>query len=1038
MSIPASGRIFWPSTFASIPVGWSEDTSFSDRFLQGSNSGYLTPTNSGTISHTHIAAVHAHVSDPHNHIFSCPSLVVPSTFTDTAKPITALVSVPSTHGHLSAISQSATIVYVIENVTITAQDGRPEYLKVIVIKPNDGNQLIPNSGLVYTDLTTNIDGFQVANGSSGTVDATDRFLLGTDIGGDGGPIGGSGTHLHSSAPHTHNMGSHFHTDQLCGQADTSQNSKDSFAFLTLAESQHHNVSLNNKILSDLSSDVIGIDQTSSEPEFIKLLGIQNISGNEKLSDGVIIAFVGAFSDIPTGWTAASGTYDRQIKTTTAISMVDQLGGSQLHTHISPAHTHTHSPHNHLATQSNISGGPLRNGGSSPTLASVDVNHNHIWTVGNTTPTLQTTPVILSNVDGRYKYRTVLFIKFTQQQTPAIQVSGSSALFIQGVQSSSLSTSLFINGDRTSQSSDPLFITGHESLANFDDLFIGGIGRSQTFRDMTVRGIDVTNNDIGCILVGSHVSTSTQKVSIHGYQTSNDSISLLTAGHQSSTSFSTLFINGYDVSQTSGTLFIDSHRSSYDTNDLFIRGISHTEISNALFISAVDLVGVGFSCYVGGSKSSISSHDLFIGGHVINLSSSPLYIEGYQTTLFSKHLFISGKSRAETSHTLFVDSHQSSVSSMDLLIAGVSELQQSHTLLIRGIDLDVLGVSCFINGSQSLTLSHGLFIDGHQPYISSSQLFQEGYKTEILPHPLFIGGKDNTHTSNVSGHLYLYGYQHIDAIINANIIGCDSTNNIMGLVLTGSKTDQRSQPLYIHGLDIRQKSANLSVHGSQLYSSTSDLFIFSQPMSMNTIALLIRGTGIIGESGILPCFINGIEPRPSLVCPALDSTASIQLTDSLIHTYQSRLDAIINQLGKNVLLEFDPIIAPCPNCSFDLIRRRSTGVYKVGGPRPFIRGRQCPWCKGHGLLETSVTKCIQCLVQWSPEDDDDFDISLMHRKGVIRLKTHLSITNDLIRAKTIVANYDIANQLGLRATLIRGPFPLGLREDRYSISFWGVL
>ncbi len=186
------------------------------------------------------------------------------------------------------------------------------------------------------------------------------------------------------------------------------------------------------------------------------------------------------------------------------------------------------------------------------------------------------------------------------------------------------------------------------------------------------------------------------------------------------------------------------------------------------------------------------------------------------------------------------------------------------------------------------------------------------------------------------------------------------------------------------------------------------------------------------------FINGIELKPSTSCPQLDPTASIQVKDNLIRIYQSRIDALINQLGTNVHLEFNPIKTPCPNCTFDNIRKRSTGIYIPGGPRPFSRGRQCPWCKGRGFEETPVQKCIKCLAKWNPQDAADFGISVSKRKGVVRLKTFLTEADDLIRANTVIAEADIVSQLKLRVKLIKGPIPVGLREDRYCISFWELL
>jgi hypothetical protein len=203
-----------------------------------------------------------------------------------------------------------------------------------------------------------------------------------------------------------------------------------------------------------------------------------------------------------------------------------------------------------------------------------------------------------------------------------------------------------------------------------------------------------------------------------------------------------------------------------------------------------------------------------------------------------------------------------------------------------------------------------------------------------------------------------------------------------------------------------------------------------------LSAMAGGTPSIFSSGTL--FINGIESKSSSSCPTLDPDASIQISDELIEIYQERIDALINQLGKNVLLEFDPIRSPCPNCIFDPIRNRSTGIYIQGGPRPFRRGRQCPWCKGLGFEETQVQKCIKCLIRWNPTDAGDYGISLRDYRDVVRFKTHLTEFDDLVRAKTARSNYDIQDKLLLRVRLIKSPILIGLRESRYCISFWELI
>jgi hypothetical protein len=163
-----------------------------------------------------------------------------------------------------------------------------------------------------------------------------------------------------------------------------------------------------------------------------------------------------------------------------------------------------------------------------------------------------------------------------------------------------------------------------------------------------------------------------------------------------------------------------------------------------------------------------------------------------------------------------------------------------------------------------------------------------------------------------------------------------------------------------------------------------------------------------------------------------------ISDQLVAIYQSRIDALINQLGKNVYLEFDPIRDPCPNCIYNTLGKQSTGIYKPGGPRPFDRGRKCPYCKGRGFTETPVNKCIKCLIKWTPRDAQKYGITLSEHKGVVRLKTFLTEADDLINAKFVIANHDIVDQTRLKTRMLQSPIPVGLKVDRYCISFWELV
>lgn len=206
------------------------------------------------------------------------------------------------------------------------------------------------------------------------------------------------------------------------------------------------------------------------------------------------------------------------------------------------------------------------------------------------------------------------------------------------------------------------------------------------------------------------------------------------------------------------------------------------------------------------------------------------------------------------------------------------------------------------------------------------------------------------------------------------------------------------------------------------------------MAILTNELNLFVYGDVSASGNLNLNIRGSQSAPEISCPTLDPTASIQISDDLIQIYQSRIDALINQLGKNVLLIFDPIIEPCTNCFFDIVGNRSNGIYRPGGSIPFSRGQKCPFCKGIGFLERENAKCLKCLIKWSPKEMSDYSISVEKRNGVARLKSFLTDVPDIIRAKEIVVNHDIEGTIKLRTRLIRGPIPVGLRSDRYAITY----
>lgn len=421
-----------------------------------------------------------------------------------------------------------------------------------------------------------------------------------------------------------------------------------------------------------------------------------------------------------------------------------------------------------------------------------------------------------------------------------------------------------------------------------------------------------------------------------------------------------------------------------------------------FANATDL-------FITGQDEHNVSGDLYINSHKSVLVSGDLYVNGYELISASGDLYINGYEFISASGDLYVNSHKSILASGDLYINSYGSISVSGDLFQEGYEPTQSSGDLFIIGNENIFLSGNLFIIGNEDIFSSGDLYIIGNKNTLSSNDLFIIGNENITSSN---DLFIHGHS--------------PTNNSVDLFMHGREDENGSinMCIFVVGCISGIPIPSLFIHGHETINTSGDLFV--------------SGSGITPYSGNVNLFINGVQPKPALACPTLDVTAAIQIKDSLITTYQVHIDALINQLGKNVYLEFDPIFSPCPNCTYDTIRKRSTGIYIPGGPRPFKRGRRCPYCKGKGLLETAVNKCIKCLIQWNPSDVVNFGISVSQKKGIVRLKTYLTEADDLARARTVIVNHDIVGQMKLRVKLIQGPIPVGLREDRYCISFWELI
>ncbi len=407
--------------------------------------------------------------------------------------------------------------------------------------------------------------------------------------------------------------------------------------------------------------------------------------------------------------------------------------------------------------------------------------------------------------------------------------------------------------------------------------------------------------------------------------------------------------------------------------------------------------------------------------------SPVVMDGGfgYGTISSNHStsesFVAVKSSvvAIDSPSLFIEGAPPSASGgVDLYIEGVVALTSEIDLIVNGHEKATSGTDLFLHGLGVLGSDSDLFIQGLSSASGITDLFVAGSRSEISGIQLFAHGSD-MQSSGID--LFIRGHE--------TSIGLVGTS----LFINGAEQLASGADLSIHGFQSTTSDTSLFIEGAIQESSGTSLFVCGIALAASGITLFLAGP--ITESSSIDIFMHGAPVPLETTCPERSPEVAIQITDRLVGIYQGRIDALINQLGKNVVLYFTPTRTACINCHIDPVRNRSNGVYRVGGPRQFQRGRRCPWCKGDGFLNTEVTKCIQCLIKWNPKDSFSYGISIEDSKSIVRLKTFITSADDMIRAQYAEVDINVSSNVRYRIRKLRGPIPIGLQESRYCLSWW---
>lgn len=352
----ASGVIFpYVKTQASIPQGWTRETTMDGRFAkQIATSGTAPGTSGGSDTHQHTSNSHGgHSISLHGHTW--PAVANGwATDGDWKRAQTGSSSFGSggVHNHSLTADTPTTPTSADGPANWTSLNSQAPFVAVIFIKSNGTSVGVPN-GCIAFSTAVSPPGWGIADGAGGRANATNRLFRGALAGADGGTTGGSGeTHSHTMN-HDHAIPDHTHVlavtaaGSLWGVAGATSGANEA------AVPHTHSIAASGGaggVRTQFSTD--GSTTGDETPPWQKVMAHQN-TGSSNLFRGMIGLWNGALNAVPAYWQLCDGTkgtpnlcQDKFVRGAASTGEVNTTGGATTHGHTPSGHTHIGNDHFH--------------------------------------------------------------------------------------------------------------------------------------------------------------------------------------------------------------------------------------------------------------------------------------------------------------------------------------------------------------------------------------------------------------------------------------------------------------------------------------------------------------------------------------------------------------------------------------------------------------------------------------------------------------------------------------------------------------------
>lgn len=182
----------------------------------------------------------------------------------------------------------------------------------------------------------------------------------------------------------------------------------------------------------------------------------------------------------------------------------------------------------------------------------------------------------------------------------------------------------------------------------------------------------------------------------------------------------------------------------------------------------------------------------------------------------------------------------------------------------------------------------------------------------------------------------------------------------------------------------------------------------------------RPQGTAYDIGAIEAVFSGATTKKTFDIPTTVISDHEFVADSLIDGPTGQDCSLIYPVTKSSI---------CPNCIYSPRQKKSSNIYKNGGPVPFENHTICPWCGGSGKSSRPIEEGIRLRVYWNPKDWSVTG-SIEIPNSYAMVIGYMYDLPKLEKAETIMLNTNLKTYNQWRFERSGEASPWGLAQDKY--------